>query len=179
MRIIAASNRPLDRLVAQGAFREDLYYRVRVFPIRIPPLRERPEDIDPLVDWFLVHLPRELKKKPVELAPDGARERLRAYDWPGNVRELRNCLERAIILSEDGRIEREAPAPVAGPAAGAAPGGGDARGRAGAGGAHRRAGLARAGARARPRRPHRGRRGPGPDAPQARGEAARARAGRE
>jgi DNA-binding NtrC family response regulator len=103
VRIIAASNRPLDRLVAQGAFREDLYYRVRVFPIRIPPLRERPEDIDPLVDWFLVHLPRELKKKPVELE-EGVRERLHAYDWPGNVRELRNCLERAIILSEDGRI---------------------------------------------------------------------------
>ena len=103
VRIIAASNRPLDRLVAQGAFREDLYYRVRVFPIRIPPLRERPEDIDPLVDWFLVQLPRELKKKPVELEP-AARERLHSYDWPGNVRELRNCLERAIILSEDGRL---------------------------------------------------------------------------
>src|SRR5262249_43621032 len=65
VRILAASNRPLDRLVAQGAFREDLYYRVRVFPIRIPALRERPEDIDPLVDWFVEHLPRELKKKPV------------------------------------------------------------------------------------------------------------------
>ena len=103
VRIIAASNRPLDRLVAQGAFREDLYYRVRVFPIRIPPLRERPEDIDPLVDWFLVHLPRELKKKPVALE-ESARERLHAYDWPGNVRELRNCLERAIILSEDGTV---------------------------------------------------------------------------
>jgi DNA-binding NtrC family response regulator len=103
VRIIAASNRPLDRLVAQGAFREDLYYRVRVFPIRIPPLRERPEDIDPLVDWFLVQLPRELKKKPVQLE-EGVRERLHAYDWPGNVRELRNCLERAIILSEDGRV---------------------------------------------------------------------------
>jgi DNA-binding NtrC family response regulator len=103
VRIIAASNRPLDRLVAQGAFREDLYYRVRVFPIRIPPLRERPEDIDPLVDWFLVQLPRELKKKSVQLE-EGVRERLHAYDWPGNVRELRNCLERAIILSEDGRV---------------------------------------------------------------------------
>ncbi len=103
VRIIAASNRPLDRLVAQGAFREDLYYRVRVFPIRIPALRERPEDIDPLVDWFLEHLPRELKKKPVALEA-AARERLRTYDWPGNVRELRNCLERAIILSEEGRI---------------------------------------------------------------------------
>ena len=104
VRIITASNRPLDRLVAQGHFREDLFYRVRVFPIRIPPLRDRREDIDALVDWFLAALPRELKKKPLRLEPD-ARERLRAYDWPGNVRELRNCLERAIILAENGRIE--------------------------------------------------------------------------
>ncbi|HEY6051656.1 MAG TPA: sigma 54-interacting transcriptional regulator, partial [Thermoanaerobaculia bacterium] len=104
VRIITASNRPLDRLVAQGLFREDLFYRVRVFPIRIPPLRDRREDIDPLVDWFLAALPRELKKKPLRLDAE-ARERLRAYDWPGNVRELRNCLERAIILAENGRIE--------------------------------------------------------------------------
>jgi len=104
VRILAASNRPLDRMVAQGLFREDLYYRVRVFPIRIPPLRDRPEDIDPLVDWFLGHLPQELGKKGLRIAP-AARERLRAYEWPGNVRELRNCLERAIILSDGGVIE--------------------------------------------------------------------------
>jgi DNA-binding NtrC family response regulator len=104
VRILAASNRPLDRMVAQGLFREDLYYRVRVFPIRIPPLRDRPEDIDPLVDWFLGHLPQELGKKGLRIAP-AAREPLRAYEWPGNVRELRNCLERAIILSDGGVIE--------------------------------------------------------------------------
>jgi DNA-binding NtrC family response regulator len=104
LRILAASNRPLDRMVAQSLFREDLYYRVRVFPIWIPPLRERPEDIDPLVDWFLGHLPRELGKKGIRIAP-GARERLREYAWPGNVRELKNCLERAIILSDGGVIE--------------------------------------------------------------------------
>src|SRR5215831_12776690 len=69
VRIVAASNRPLDKLVAQGLFREDLFYRVRVFPIRIPALRERPEDIDPLIDWYLEHLPQELGKKPVALAP--------------------------------------------------------------------------------------------------------------
>ena len=118
LRIITASNRPLDKLVSQGLFREDLYYRVRVFPIRIPPLRDRREDIDPLVDWFLAALPRELKKKPLRLDEE-ARERLRAYAWPGNVRELRNCLERAIILAENGRIEErhlrlspDAPAPA-------------------------------------------------------------------
>jgi DNA-binding NtrC family response regulator len=104
VRVITASNRPLDRMVAEGRFREDLYYRVRVFPIRIPPLRERPEDIDPLIDWFLERLPGELKKRPLSLET-GARERLRSHDWPGNVRELRNCLERAMILAEDGVIE--------------------------------------------------------------------------
>ena len=104
VRIVAASNRPLDKLVSQGLFREDLYYRVRVFPIRIPALRDRPEDIDPLIDWYLEHLPHELGKRVVRLAPT-ARERLRAYDWPGNVRELRNCLERAIILADDDGIE--------------------------------------------------------------------------
>jgi DNA-binding NtrC family response regulator len=119
VRIIAASNRPLDKLVQQGLFREDLFYRVRVFPIRIPALRERPEDIDPLIDWYLEHLPQELGKRSIRLAP-AARERLRAYDWPGNVRELRNCLERAIILSDSGTIEekhlRLGPEPAALPA---------------------------------------------------------------
>jgi DNA-binding NtrC family response regulator len=104
IRIIAASNRPLEKMVAQGLFRDDLYYRVRVFPVRIPALRERPEDVDPLIDWYLEHLPPELGKRSVALSAD-ARERMRSYAWPGNVRELRNCLERAIILSEDGRID--------------------------------------------------------------------------
>jgi DNA-binding NtrC family response regulator len=119
VRIITASNRPLDMLVSQGLFREDLFYRVRVFPIRIPALRDRPEDIDPLVDFFLRELPRELGKKIMTL--DAAtRERLRAYEWPGNVRELRNCLERAIILTDGDviglrhlRLLPEAPAATA------------------------------------------------------------------
>jgi two-component system, NtrC family, response regulator AtoC len=106
VRIISASNRPLDKMVSQGLFREDLYYRVRVFPILIPPLRERPEDVDPLVDWFLGHLPPELGKKSIRIAP-AARARLHAYEWPGNVRELRNCLERAIILADGGVIEEK------------------------------------------------------------------------
>ena len=106
VRIISASNRPLDRMVSQGLFREDLYYRVRVFPILIPPLRERPEDLDPLVDWFLTHLPPELGKKGIRIAP-AARARLHTYEWPGNVRELRNCLERAIILADGGVIEEK------------------------------------------------------------------------
>ena len=121
VRIVAASNRPLDQLVAQGAFREDLYYRVRVFPIRIPPLRDRPEDIDPIIDFFLGALPHELGRKAMRLDP-GARERLRAYEWPGNVRELRNCLERAIILAESDVIsERHLRLSPDSPAAAAAP----------------------------------------------------------
>ena len=106
VRIVAASNRPLDKLVAQGLFREDLFYRVRVFPIRIPALRERREDIDPLIDWYLEHLPRELGKRSASLAAS-ARARLCSYEWPGNVRELRNCLERAIILAGDAPIEEK------------------------------------------------------------------------
>ncbi|HEX4440723.1 MAG TPA: sigma-54 dependent transcriptional regulator [Thermoanaerobaculia bacterium] len=106
VRIIAASNRPLDKMVAQGQFRDDLFYRVRVFPIRVPALRDRPEDVDPLIDWYLEHLAPELGKRSAVLSPS-ARERLRAYAWPGNVRELRNCLERAIILSDDGAVEEE------------------------------------------------------------------------
>src|SRR5262245_45109344 len=106
VRIVAASNRPLDKLVAQGLFREDLFYRVRVFPIRIPALRERPGDIDPLIDWYLEHLPRELGKRSASLT-SSARERLCSYEWPGNVRELRNCLERAIILAGDAPIEEK------------------------------------------------------------------------
>ena len=106
VRIIAASNRPLEKMVGQGLFREDLFYRVRVFPIRIPALRERPEDIDPLIDWYLAQLPPELGKRAVRLSA-AARERLRTYDWPGNVRELRNCLERAIILADEGVIDEK------------------------------------------------------------------------
>ena len=108
MRIIAASNRPLEKLVAQGLFREDLFYRVRVFPIRIPALRERPEDIDPLIDWY----PRRTCRRSSARSRCGSAPRrasaCAAYDWPGNVRELRNCLERAIILADDGRDRRDA-----------------------------------------------------------------------
>jgi len=106
VRILSASNRPLEKLVSQGLFREDLLYRVRVFPIRIPALRERPEDIDPIADWYLQNLAQGLGKGPLRLAP-AARERLHAYDWPGNVRELRNCLERAIILADGDSIEEK------------------------------------------------------------------------
>jgi len=98
VRVIAASNRDLSVAVREGTFRADLYYRLRVFPIEMPPLRARKEDIPLLVWFFLGELGATLGKK-IERVPVSAMDRLVAYDWPGNVRELRNVLERAVILS--------------------------------------------------------------------------------
>jgi two-component system NtrC family response regulator len=98
VRVIAATNRNLDDAVAHGAFRTDLYYRLNVFDIRLPPLRERRDDIPLLASGFL----RELGDGKVELTPQ-AIDALRHHDWPGNVRELRNVLERALIMC-DGRF---------------------------------------------------------------------------
>jgi len=102
IRVIAATNRNLDDAVAQGAFREDLYYRLNVFDIRIPPLRERRDDILPLAAGFL----REFAGDTPELTPH-AIEALRRHDWPGNVRELRNALERALIMCDGPSIDAE------------------------------------------------------------------------
>jgi transcriptional regulator with PAS, ATPase and Fis domain len=102
VRVIAATNRNLDEAVAQGTFREDLYYRLNVFDIRIPPLRERREDILALAAGLL----REFAGPTAELTP-AAREALCRHDWPGNVRELRNALERALIVCDRGLIDTE------------------------------------------------------------------------
>jgi transcriptional regulator with PAS, ATPase and Fis domain len=102
VRVIAATNRNLDDAVAQGEFRADLYYRLNVFDIRLPPLRERPDDILPLAAAFL----RELAGGETELTPE-AMEALRRHEWPGNVRELRNVLERALIVCDGRFIEPE------------------------------------------------------------------------
>jgi transcriptional regulator with GAF, ATPase, and Fis domain len=99
VRVIAATNRDLSKLVAQRAFREDLYYRLNVFPIAVPPLRERREDI-PLLVWSFARQFGKALGKPVERIPQATMEALQRYPWPGNVRELRNEIERAIILSE-------------------------------------------------------------------------------
>jgi len=88
----------------EGKFREDLYYRLNVFPILVPPLRERKTDIMLLVDHFIEKYSKEHEKKIVRIST-GATDMLMAYHWPGNVRELENCIERAIILSTDGAIE--------------------------------------------------------------------------
>lgn len=100
VRIIASTNRNLEKLVDEGKFREDLYYRLRVIPIRLPPLRERPEDIVPLAEYFVEKYVKayNLTKK---LLTDEAKKSLMNYHWPGNVRELENTIERAVILSSD------------------------------------------------------------------------------
>jgi len=103
VRVIAATNRDLRKAVDRGDFREDLYYRLQVFDIRIAPLRERSSDILDLSEAFLQELGRSFGRPPAGLTRD-AREALLAYDWPGNVRELRNALERAAILCEGGLI---------------------------------------------------------------------------
>ncbi len=98
VRVIAATNRDLESGVAQGTFRPDLYYRLRVFPIRVPPLRERPEDIPLLVWHFIEQFQNKLGRK-IHQVPKPLMQRLQSYSWPGNVRELQNVIERAIILS--------------------------------------------------------------------------------
>jgi two-component system, NtrC family, response regulator AtoC len=118
VRIVAATNRNLDSVVGDGTFRADLLYRINSFQIHLTPLRERPEDIEPLTQ----HMMKQLAgANPPELTPE-AKERMRAYSWPGNVRQLRNCLERAILLSNEGRITvNELPPEVARSVNGALP----------------------------------------------------------
>lgn len=104
VRLIAATNRDLEHAMRQGLFRSDLYHRLAVFPIDLPPLRERPEDIPELAAYLLTRKARQLKRR-IEPLAAGVLDRLCAYDWPGNVRELENVLERAIILTSGSSIE--------------------------------------------------------------------------
>ena len=103
VRVVAATNRHLKAAVAARQFREDLYFRLSVFPITIPPLRERTDDILMLAKHFIERFSRDLKKKPLTLAQSAIQE-LQTYGWPGNVRELQNCIERAVILTEGDTI---------------------------------------------------------------------------
>jgi DNA-binding NtrC family response regulator len=102
VRVLATTNRQLQQAVDRGEFRQDLYYRLNVFPIVVPPLRERKEDIPHLAQSFLVRIARRSGKEPPILAPSALKV-LQAYDWPGNVRELQNVMERAVILTEAGQ----------------------------------------------------------------------------
>jgi transcriptional regulator with GAF, ATPase, and Fis domain len=104
VRTIAATNRNLSEEVVEGKFRQDLFYRLNVFPIALPPLRERPEDI-PLLVWAFVKQHEKEMGKRIERIPRKAMETLQRYRWPGNVRELKNVIERAMIVSDDKRLE--------------------------------------------------------------------------
>lgn len=106
VRIITATNKNLERMVEEKLFREDLYYRINVFPIHIPPLRERTEDIPPLVEHFLFQINSKLDMNVQFLAPP-ALDKLCRHRWPGNVRELRNVIERASILSSSEQIDED------------------------------------------------------------------------
>jgi Nif-specific regulatory protein len=106
VRVIAATNRNLEEEVEAGSFREDLYYRLNVMPIFMPPLRERLEDIPELAHFLLKRISSQQGGRPLEIKESGIRLLMR-HDWPGNVRQLENCLERAAIMSPDGIIDRE------------------------------------------------------------------------
>ena len=99
VRVLAATNRELEAAVERGAYREDLFYRLNVFPIRLPPLRERAEDIPILVEYLVDRFAKQMGK-PIRNIEKQTLQRLTAYDWPGNVRELQNVIERAVVLSE-------------------------------------------------------------------------------
>ncbi len=103
VRIIAATNRDLHSAIQKGDFREDLYYRLNVVPLMLPPLRERKEDIPALANYFLNRFAMETKKNFTEISED-ALKKLVAYEWPGNVRELGNVIENAVVLRKEPRL---------------------------------------------------------------------------
>jgi PAS domain S-box-containing protein len=108
VRIIAATNRDLEKMVKEGRFREDLFYRLNVFPIRLPPLRERADDI-PLLTWsFVREFGRTMGRK-IDSSPRATMEALKRYPWPGNIRELRNVIERAMIVAQGQTLSIELP----------------------------------------------------------------------
>jgi DNA-binding NtrC family response regulator len=120
VRVVAATHRDLKKAVAEGRFREDLYFRLNVVPIVVPPLRERPEDIRALADHFVQHYCRELGRPVARIHADALRAML-AYRWPGNVRELKNVIERVLLLEAEEEIRLEhMPAEIHGQRAAAA-----------------------------------------------------------
>ena len=108
VRLVAATNRDLEKMIVAREFRSDLYYRLNVFPIRIPPLRERKEDIPLLVSYFVQKFAKQMQKK-IDSVPAAVMKALTAWEWPGNIRELENFVERAVILT----LGRSLAAPLA------------------------------------------------------------------
>jgi transcriptional regulator with GAF, ATPase, and Fis domain len=121
-RVVAATHRDLEAMVRRGEFREDLWYRLNVYPVRIPPLRERKQDIPALVRYFVQRKSRTMNLAEVPSLDSSAMDRLTAYDWPGNVRELENVVERALILNPQGPLRFEGLAASSGTAPENAPG---------------------------------------------------------
>ncbi|MGH3428420.1 MAG: sigma 54-interacting transcriptional regulator, partial [Mycobacteriales bacterium] len=119
VRVVAATNRDLTEAVAHGTFRQDLYYRLNVFPLKLPPLRARPQDIPLFVHYFVSRFAAKIGRRIARVPPE-AMQRLVEYSWPGNVRELENVIERAVILSPGADLqiaaemllETASPAPV-------------------------------------------------------------------
>ena len=125
VRVLAATNKDLEDEIRQNRFREDLYFRLAVIPLHVPPLRERREDIPVLIAHFLDHFAAELGRRPKAVEPP-ALERLAAYAWPGNVRELRNLVERLMIMAPGPAITiADLPAQVRGAGGGSEPSGGE------------------------------------------------------
>src|SRR5258706_16133325 len=104
IRLVAATNRDLEQMIADREFRSDLYYRLHVFPIRIPPLRDRKDDIPQLVSYFVQKFAKQMQKK-IEAISPAVMKGLTAWDWPGNIRELENFIERAVILTRGRSLE--------------------------------------------------------------------------
>jgi transcriptional regulator with GAF, ATPase, and Fis domain len=111
--VLAATNRDLPMCISEGKFREDLFYRLNVFPLRLPPLRERGDDMVRLAAVFLQRFTAKMGRSVAPLSADDV-HRLKSYGWPGNVRELQNVIERAVITASNGRInlERALPEPI-------------------------------------------------------------------
>jgi transcriptional regulator with GAF, ATPase, and Fis domain len=109
VRLVAATNRNLMEMANRGEFRSDLYYRLNVFPVLLPPLRERREDIPALVAHFVEIYARRMSRQ-IEHIPPNTMSALTSYEWPGNIRELQNLIERAVILSNDGVLPNPLPA---------------------------------------------------------------------
>jgi len=127
VRLVSATNRNLEAMIEEGEFREDLYYRLNVFPINLPPLRDRLDDLTPLVSHFIAKFSRQMGVNAAPASPE-ALIKLREYNWPGNVRELENIIERAMILAKGSplsanhldfgrRAATHTPAPGTGPVA--------------------------------------------------------------
>jgi transcriptional regulator with PAS, ATPase and Fis domain len=116
VRVIAATNRNLEEEVRHGRFREDLYYRLNVLPVALPPLRQRSEDVPLLINYYVDAFNTEFRKRVSRVAPD-AMARLKTYGWPGNVRELRNAVERAMLFAEGNELTIDDFPPTGGPGA--------------------------------------------------------------